>query len=292
MVVSARSPRSCTPTGALTGRGEKKPVDELSSPPMSPPPDDRDEPDQRELMDPWGRTQWSVVNAAGDESSADLDELWRQFVERYHAPVRQSVRRALRGRPGWEEDAGDFFTYVFEKRVLAKADPAKGRFRCFMQGVIRNWAASQKREAGGKGYEPPALDIPSEDEVSHAEAEEESAWALHAFRTAIARTGELPGSQPRNAEIVLRLFGVPPYERTEREALRAELGLTENAFNVAAFRGREVLRDLVLEEIRSTTETPDDFENEKVVMIARLIEAHPDIFGADGEEEDGAPPDG
>jgi RNA polymerase sigma-70 factor (ECF subfamily) len=104
-------------------------------------------------------TLWAmVVSAAGHDRTA-LEALLRA----YWAPVYAAVRR--KGYSG--HDAGEltqeFMTQVvLGRRLAAKADPAKGRFRSFLKQALRNFLIDQhrsrRRTAGPAAHAHASLD--------------------------------------------------------------------------------------------------------------------------------------
>lgn len=230
-----------------------------------------------ETADPWGgETDWSLVlHAAGAEPGAEANECWRRLIERYRQPVRQAVRRRLRGHPQSDDFADDFFAYVFEEGLLGKADRDRGRFRCFMQGVLRRYVLQELRRRAERRSVPLGdLDVAAEDEPS-LEREEEAEWAAHVLQRAIEA---LLTRSPRDGELLLRAHGVPPFPQADVEALCSEFGLTRNAMHQAHHRARRTLRELVLAEIQSTVSSRADYEAERDVVVARLMEAAPDVL--------------
>jgi RNA polymerase sigma factor (sigma-70 family) len=93
--------------------------------------------------DPFAQTHWSVILAAG-RSEAD-PELARaalaQLCQTYWAPLYSFVR----SRGYTVHDAQDltqsFFAYLIEKKIYARADRQKGKFRSFLLASLKNFLA-------------------------------------------------------------------------------------------------------------------------------------------------------
>ena len=85
-------------------------------------------------MPSFHTTLWTQI---GDVARRDPDAA-HGFVERYHAPLLQFLRR--RGVPDHEiEDViQDVFLRLFERDLLAKADRARGRFRSYLLGITKH----------------------------------------------------------------------------------------------------------------------------------------------------------
>ncbi|TAH37399.1 MAG: sigma-70 family RNA polymerase sigma factor [Planctomycetota bacterium] len=238
----------------------------------------RNPPNPETVSAVWGPpTSWSLIRQAAGNAAEDRTQLaWEELVDRYRAPAEKSLRRMIRNHPDTEEIVHDFFAYLYEKRLLPKADPKLGKFRCFIQGVIRNFARQRLRanrswsHAGENVPEPGVL--PGSPEFERLE---ELEWANGVLHNAV---GRLLKAQPRDAELLLRCYGVAPFPETPRQALCQETGLTMNALNVAVHRARERLRTLVIDEIRQTVATAGDMEEEVQLVCERLIGAHPGLM--------------
>jgi DNA-directed RNA polymerase specialized sigma24 family protein len=100
-------------------------------------------------------THWTLVAAAAaPDSAAALGRLY----ETYWPPLRaQALRFGVR-----EEDVGDvlqeLFMALFRSGSLARAEPARGRFRSYLLGALRNFLnhrrANLQTEKRGGGRRP------------------------------------------------------------------------------------------------------------------------------------------
>ncbi len=237
-----------------------------------------------ERADAWGpMTAWTMIaDAAEAEDPARREKAWMGLIERYRSAVKASVFAHCRYTPNRDEIAEDFFAYLYEGSILRKADRDQGRFRQFIQGVIRRYVQHARRSTphgaiGGEqdGSQPEPVAISGRDE---AEKMEEHAWASGLLANAVGRLTESgPGS--RNGELLLRSMGIEPFELTSRQALREEYGMTEGALNEAIASARRRLRTILGNEIRETVGSDQDFEEEQALLVARLLEAHPGLEG-------------
>lgn len=233
--------------------------------------------DERQRTDVWGPpTRWSLVcRASAPEPDGTREDAWRDLIERYRAPVRSSVRRRAYGHADADEIADDFFAYLFERDVLPRVDADAGKFRCFMQGVIRNYVRSALRMRRPQGVaDLDDLDLGAPEETPALEAQEERDWAMGVLSQV---TGGLLVASPRDGELLLRSYGVPPYPLTDRETLCAETGLSRNALYQAVHRGKARLRTLLEDEIRSMVVERGDHEEEVGLLIERLLETYPEL---------------
>ncbi len=228
--------------------------------------------------DEWGPpTSWTIVQRAGSSTmDADVHAAFRVLVERYREPVRRSLVRHLRGSPRADEAADDFFTYLFENAVLPRVDVDRGKFRCFMQGVVRNYARSWLRTTASGSGDASELEIsysPPEDEG--LDAQEESWWAGSVLDKALA---SLRRTHAEEFELLARRYGLDGGGERTPDDIGHSTGKAANAVNQAVHRARKRLQDRVIAELRSLVETDEEFEEEQSVLLERLRVARPGLF--------------
>ncbi|MFQ5506965.1 MAG: RNA polymerase sigma factor [Planctomycetota bacterium] len=234
--------------------------------------------------DPWGEpTRWTVVlKAAGRVPSPNADKSWMELVERYREPIKESVRILLRSSSEAEQVADDFFTYLYDKGILPKIDPERGKFRAYIQGVLRRYVKWDQRNARIQRGPEEEFDIAAPMEDPEVELEEERAWARRVFDLALER---LTKEMPRDAEILLQASGIhlpgsPGKEssgavpKMGRKALAEKYGIQPNAIDQANFRARRKLRDLIRSELRETVATSGDLDEEFALVENRFLAAH------------------
>ncbi len=223
----------------------------------------------------FATTRWSLVLVAaeggeGEAARRSLEALCRSYWYPIYAFIRRSGH--------WPNDAQDltqgFFAFALEKHLLAKADPARGRFRSFLLGAVRNFLGNewQKQRAAKRGgavplipldaalaeqrlaIEPATLDDP--------ESIYERAWAVSVIELALERLAE-EQTRAGKAEIFEKLrpslAGAPTATAAE---LAAEVGSTEGAMRVALHRLRQRFRELLRASIADTVEDPREVEAE------------------------------
>jgi RNA polymerase sigma-70 factor (ECF subfamily) len=224
--------------------------------------------------DIFATTLWSQVLSAGRGSPAALGRL----IERYRPAILRVVAgyMAVHGRHGHEPDdlAQEFCLYVVEKResVLGGADRAKGRFRAWLRGCLRNWLhnwadreTAQKRgggravaslEAGedGRGVpEPAGADL--EREFDRHWAREVMDAAFRRLKAGVAK-GHVSEQDLRVWE--LKYAGDDPSDREIAEKLE----LTENIVLVSLRRSRRLFREHLRAELLATVSSEKDLEEE------------------------------
>jgi len=225
----------------------------------------------------WVRTRHSMLkklNATEDRKA--LEDAWRYFFEFYREPIERSLRRHLRGRGDADEACAEFFAYLLESSALPRFDAGSGRFRAFLQGILRNYALGWLRQRRSRASELDVNDVQAsfEEEVLWVE-QEESEWAGAVLGAALARMRK---EAPRGADMLLRAYGIPPFEEVPRAQLAENLGIKTTALNVALLEARKKLGAFIVSELREQVSSKTDFENEREVMVARLMSQRPSLL--------------
>ncbi len=223
----------------------------------------------------FATTRWSVVLLAaeggeGEAARHSLEALCRSYWYPIYAYIRRSGHRP--------EDAQDltqgFFMFVLAKNLLAKADPALGRFRSFLLGALRNFLGNewQKQHAAKRGGGVPfiSLDVALAEErfaiepatLDDPESIYERAWAVSVIELALERLSDEQARAGKGAifdKLRPALAGAPTATFAE---LAAELNSTEGAMRVALHRLRQRFRELLRANIADTVKDPREVEAE------------------------------
>lgn len=227
--------------------------------------------------DSWGgETDWSLIRRATSGSPEDeRNRVWGTLIRRYEGPVRRVLARQLRGDPGVEEAAHDFFSELFQKRhILDRADPDQGRFRCYIQGVIRRYALQWKRANGTPiGSDIENVELAGEAQ-SELEREEELVWADAILHHALVR---LESHSKRDADFLRRFYGLFGTPRESGEDLAEKYQLSPTALHVGLHRARTKLKSALIDELRPMVSTHEDMQEEVRFLISRLCSAHPGL---------------
>ena len=106
-------------------------------------------------------THWSRVIAAGDPDTPEGREALAALCNAYWYPIYAYIRRRGHTPEQAQDLTQDFFAYVLERDLLAKADPDRGRFRSFLRAVFARHLANQRDRANARkrGGGRPALSI-------------------------------------------------------------------------------------------------------------------------------------
>jgi RNA polymerase sigma factor (sigma-70 family) len=243
-----------------------------------------------EKVRPRGRfvtTHWSMVLAAGGDRSGASAEALAELCTEYWYPLYAYVRRR-----GYDpDDARDltqaFFLKLLQNDDLTRADPARGRFRTFLQTALKHFLASEWRRATaqkrGGDTEILELDFRTAEELYRIEpASNPNAdyspetlyarrWALGLLDSALE---ELRAEYDRAGKV--ELFealkgavggeaGTLPYVQ-----LAQELGQSEGALRTATSRLRRRFRDRIRSRVAQTVARDEDVDDEIRHLFAAL----------------------
>lgn len=206
-------------------------------------------------------TRWSLIRrAAGEDRDARLalTELclqWRPAVLRY-------LRRSHPGAEAEDLTQG-FFLHLLEHRLLARGDPARGRFRDFLYTALRHWLADQQRRRDALCRGGGSVTIEFNPELPGADEDPAAAfdrcWAECLLQRALEQLAAEAQHQGKQAlyDAAAPFLLQSPDALDYREAAAA-LGLRPNTFAVAVSRLRRRLQTLVQREVGETTDTEDE----------------------------------
>jgi RNA polymerase sigma-70 factor (ECF subfamily) len=230
-------------------------------------------------------TRWSVISQAGKWGEAASREALHELCTQYWYPLYAFVRRK-----GYSpEDAADltqsFFVKLVEHNLPAAAQPEKGRFRTFLlisleRFLANDWqkARAIRRGGGAQLFSLESL-IEERGEAGYLQELADHETAEHLYQRAWAETVLTRVFQRLEAEClrrgdarfaVLRSFLAPHDEAPQLAAAAADLGLSLAAFKSLLHRFRGRYRELLLDEIRQTVNSPDEVEEEMKGIIQAL----------------------
>lgn len=189
---------------------------------------------------------------------------------RYWKPVYVYLRAAA-GRDN--EEAKDltqaFFLWLFEGDVLAKYDAARGRFRSFLKGLLRNFvgnhgqAVARLKRGGGVRILP----LEPDDEAAPAAGEDpgrlfDRAWMNSVVAEAVGRVRGLFEQTGRGAMFrVFELHDLVASAPTYAE-LATRLGIKESDVRNHLFAVREAVRAEVRAELLESCDDPAAADDE------------------------------
>lgn len=228
-------------------------------------------------------TRWSRVLTAGDLAAPEAREALSTLCSADWFPIYAYVRR--RGHPPEEarDLTQDFFAYLLERDLIAKADPERGRFRAFLRTVCaRQIAAHHDRENAAKrgdGRPPLPIDpLDAECLYTREPADDltpervfDRTWAMTFLGRVVDRLRREYDDAGRAAvfeelvAVLTRDPGADPYA-----AIAGRLGTTEGSVRVAVHRLRRRYGLLLREAIAAAVDDASQVDDEIRALFAAL----------------------
>jgi len=231
----------------------------------------------------FATTHWSVVVAAGQDSSEPSRRALETLCSAYWYPIYVYVRRKGYGADDAQDLTQEFFAQLIAKQHLRLADRTKGRFRSFLLATLhyflaREWTRAHRQKRGGQ-YQFVSLDqeAPEEryqHEPAHGDTPEsnfERQWALTVLKQTMKALGEECAAEGRGnlfREVNHLLSGERDGATYARIGER--LSMTENALRVAVHRLRQRYGELLRAEVAETVGTEGEVEEELRYLLQVL----------------------
>ncbi len=228
-------------------------------------------------------THWSVVLAAGRSDTTQAQAALEQLCRHYWQPLYAFVRRTGYSREEAQDLTQEFFARLLAQKTVARADPARGRFRSFLLGSLKHFLAHEWEKAHARKRGGGAQLLPLEFDTAETRCVQPVApgdtpdraydrhWALALLEVVLGRLRGEYRTAGREG-LFLGLKGTLSGGRAEipyRE-LAGRLDLSEGAVRVAAHRLRQRYRELLREEIAHTVDRPGEVEQELKHLFAAL----------------------
>lgn len=224
-------------------------------------------------------TAWSTILSDLDPASPRRRERLGELVARYWRPVYKFVRTS------WGESVEDakdltqeFFSRLMDGDPFSGYDPAQGRFRHFLKGVLKHFLANAKRDANalkrGGGKEIVPLDLASvETELFSSERRTltpdqvfDRQWAHDVLAQAVARLRSALGAAGKTR--ALRVFdawiapGDPGRERPDQETIAGALGISVSDVKNDLRDARARLDALIVEALQDLVVSKEELAAE------------------------------
>ncbi|AGA27055.1 RNA polymerase sigma factor [Singulisphaera acidiphila] len=228
-------------------------------------------------------TQWSRVATAANREDGEGLEALSMLCQAYWYPIYAFVRNRGFSPEQAQDRTQDFFAYVLERDLIARADPARGRFRAFLRTVCaRHLAGDRDRDHAAKrggGRLPLAIDPLDAErryglEPTHemtAERIFDRTWALTLLGRVVDRLRREYDDSGRSDkfEVLITVLTRDPASCPYPEIAR-RLGTTEGNIRVAVHRLRRRYGLLLREEIAATVGDAAQVDDEIQALFAAL----------------------
>jgi RNA polymerase sigma-70 factor (ECF subfamily) len=223
-----------------------------------------------------------MVLEAGGGQGASAGRALADLCECYWLPLYAFARRKCDRREEAQDLTQAFFADILERKLLNRADPARGRFRTFLLSAFQHfmhhaWERQRAAKRGG-GRTPLSLDFGwADSRLSFEPAVRETAehqferlWALQLLESSLETLRKQYETRGQS-----QLYDtLKPFMLGEQGDLRLaqaaeQLAISESVAKVAVHRLRTRFREALREEIAATVREPSDVDDE----IRRLFAA-------------------
>jgi RNA polymerase sigma-70 factor (ECF subfamily) len=223
----------------------------------------------------FATTRWSVVLAAQDKADPRSAEALEILCQSYWYPLYAYARRLGNSPQDAQDLTQEFFARLLAKNYLRGVDPARGRFRAFLQMAMKRFLANEwdrartQKRGGGRTLIPFDSKVAEQRFVSegdHALTPDrayERRWALTLLEAARGRLEE----EWRSAGKAEEWQQLKPHLTAERggipyETIAAGLNVSEGAARVAVHRLRRRFREIFRQAVADTVAEPGEIEAE------------------------------
>ena len=239
-------------------------------------------------------THWSqVLLAAESRSPADAQVALAELYQAYWPPLYSFVRRRGHGAADAQDLVQGFFVHLLERKVFARADPEKGKFRSFLLGALRRFLADARdrdralKRGGGRQFvtldearvEAEARALAGQTNAAENDGQEdrlfERRWAAALVNGALARLHAEPavahGGPADLFEALLPFVtGRPPLPDQAELAARFDLPPVTLRSHVHRLRQRfrQSLRDEVARTVSTRAQIDEELQHLRRVLTA------------------------
>jgi RNA polymerase sigma-70 factor (ECF subfamily) len=228
----------------------------------------------------FATTHWSVVLAAGHDSSPGAQEALEKLCSAYWYPLYAYVRRQGRSPEDSQDLTQAFFAKLLEKKSLRHAQKERGRFRTFLLTSLKNflsheWEKAQSEKRGGGRIHLSWDQTTAEDRyqlepVSDLTPEKvfEQRYALTVFQQALNRLREESVTEGKSDRFdQLKGFLTDEPGPGAYKAVAERLGMSPESVAVLVHRLRQRYAELVREGIAHTVGSPAEVQEELRYLI-------------------------
>jgi RNA polymerase sigma-70 factor (ECF subfamily) len=233
--------------------------------------------------DQFTTTHWSVVLAAGQESSPEAAQALAELCRSYWYPLYAYVRRKGYAVADAQDLTQEFFARFLEKNYAGAVDRQKGKFRSFLLASLehflaKEWTRAHRLKRGGgqtiiawDGCDPEERYRLEPADHSTAERLYEKRWALTVLEQAMAALGsEYTAAGKKKIFEELRPFLSGDDDDVSYSDLAGKLEMSEGAVRVAVHRLRQRYGECVRAEIAKIVQRPEHIEEELGHLLAAL----------------------
>ena len=230
--------------------------------------------------DIFATTRWTVVLAAGNQSSPAADMALEELCKTYWYPLYAYVRRQGYSQPDAEDLTQAFFTKFLAKNYLAGLNSNQGRFRAFLLAALKHFLANEwdraSRQKRGGGVPTLSLDYQAADTRYQIDPADnlspdklfDRAWATTLLERVVNRLRAENSDAGRGGQFEqLKFFLMVGSQNIPYSEAAAALVMSEGAVRVTVHRLRRRYRELLQQEILQTLSDPAQAEEEMRALL-------------------------
>jgi RNA polymerase sigma-70 factor (ECF subfamily) len=230
----------------------------------------------------FSTTHWSLIAAAGAETSPHAHAALEALCRRYWFPLYAYVRREGVDQHDAQDLTQEFFTRFLDKDYLGDVSRERGKFRSFLLASLKHFLANQwdgaraKKRGGGSAI----LSLDFQDAEERYRREPADMWTAEKLYQRRWAVELLSGVLERlRAEAVARgnerFFdavkdNIAGFDARGHAEVAGALGMTEGAVKTAVHRLRRRYRALLREEISQTVSDPAQVDGEIQQLFTAL----------------------
>ena len=228
-------------------------------------------------------TQWSVVLAAGADSSPQAASALDKLCQIYRYPLYAFVRRQGHNPHDAEDLTQSFFAHFLEGKCFRLANQARGRFRSFLLSSLKHfltneWERGRAQKRGGQTILISLDATDAEERYKFEPATDltpdklfDRRWAIAVLDQALTllREEQAQAGKLQHFEL-LAPFLSGDAQNGEYERVAAVLGSTPNGVAVSVHRLRQRYREVIRERVAQTVTTVVELDEEMGHLLAAL----------------------
>jgi RNA polymerase sigma-70 factor (ECF subfamily) len=232
-------------------------------------------PEAARIPSQFATTHWSLVQSARDTDRPEAAGALAKLCCAYWHPVHAQVRRRGYNDEDARDLTQDFFAQLLRDETLAAADRERGRFRCFLLGVLKRFLAhtrhrAQAQKRGGDREIVSWDQVAAESNGAAGATDGESPdrafdrhWALAVLQAAHERLRAEHAAGGRSAWFeTLQPYLTAEPDAPSYAATAARLGVSEGAVKSAIHRLRQRYFVAVRDEVAHTVTDAAELEDE------------------------------
>jgi DNA-directed RNA polymerase specialized sigma24 family protein len=228
-------------------------------------------------------TQWSVVTAAAAQPSTESRAALSALCHAYWSPIYAYLRSHGYSVVRAEDATQGFFAMLLQANALARADPARGRFRSYVLGALKFFLANERdRECaerrGGDRHHVSLDTTGAENRIALSLSRQasperlfEREWGLTILDRALVQLRQRYARESKEELLqLLQPYLTRPESQDGYRDAAHRLGMSEGAARVAIHRLRCRYRDLVCQQIAATVSCPAEVHDEICELFRAL----------------------